>query len=293
MIDFLQEAFVFFIFATPAMAVIALLNGLLVKEMRRGILPGLLGIAIGFCLGAGLNGIWGRNDSWGNSGHLGLAGAISGVCYGAAGFLIGFGAVCTKRDRTTGWIFIAAGLALPLAHFGFVELRPALARSEMAWWQSVLANGPSGISVEEGRAHLSEPTRMALDNEVNRHGGIAPSALRFLWHVGIDDSRYEPIPADFAEEIYAQLPKDYNLARNPTAPPDILEKFAESNDPACLLELCRNTGLPKPVADKLKLRLEKLIEDGPKKDDPNWFLTSTAKDLLRDLENSQKAAGNG
>src|SRR5579863_7644654 len=83
MINFLQNAFVFFIFATPIMAATALLASFFGKQLRQGILPGLIGTGLGFCLGVSLGGGFGQTEGWG-WGNVGAA--IFGLCYAATGF---------------------------------------------------------------------------------------------------------------------------------------------------------------------------------------------------------------
>jgi hypothetical protein len=284
-ISFLRGFFFVAVVITPLLAVIGFFVCLCSKNLRRGLVPAFIGATIGYGINFFI--LFGRAKI-SEMGWAVLVIVPLAIIIVSEGFLIGLGTYClfAKGRKFLGIYTTIAILLFPLALFGFVYIRPKLIANNLAWWQVAFKNGATSEMEKEAASHFDSETKLQLGNGMRyaAPGSIPPSTIALLYHNGLLGGDYVPMPPDIAREMTSGSPPyDLALARNPSIPPDVMEKMSESNDFGFLCQLGYNSSLPNDVAEKLFSKCEATISNEnakSEKDRANWDINGAKGGLV-------------
>ncbi len=198
------------------------------------------------------------------------------------------------------WFFGATAivlLSLTLASHTYV---PAVYQADREFWRKVFFKRIANLPLDEYQEHLSFEGREAVSHQLQYDKQTAPEVLEILAKIlprGVadiadqatiprplveqalqraSDARTRYVPGSPAAE--ASLPQ---LARNPSTPPDILERLASDQSADVRANLALNKGAPTSV-------LEKLVNDETQTYVPNMSVGALARATL--AEHRQTAA---
>ncbi len=232
MISGIEPLFLATFWLVPLAAVLAFFLSLLGPQSRAGVLPALGAAIVGFAIGASLGG------GFQQTGGIGLGAVkalILGVAGAGSGYLLGLGLyLAWTPPRAVGVGLILLGLLLPGASLLELSVKPMLIQREVEWWRNAIGQ-PGGLTEQQRQAapgHLPREAREKIRECIYGFpiSRIPDTTLDFLFQQRLVSAEIRPMRGWLADKILQTDPHNELLAANPTTPPEILVKMAQTVD---------------------------------------------------------------